>query len=300
MRRLLLLLWTLPGWALAQDGSPVPTVSQGRIERLSAFPSEFVAARNVDVWLPPGYDGKARCPVIYMQDGQNLFDPKTTWNGSSWGIADTAGRLIHEGKVPATIVVGIWSNGPQRFSEYFAEKALALMSEPARGRFLAGSLQGRPQGDRYLRFMVEELKPAIDRKFATMPDRDHTVVMGSSMGGIISLYAICEHPEVFGRAGCLSTHWTGFFEQNAAIPLALFRYLEGHVPDPGSHRIYFDHGTVTLDALYGEHQAFADLIFRERGYGEGNFESRVFPGAGHSEEAWAKRVAEPLEFLLRP
>ncbi|HEY5079836.1 MAG TPA: alpha/beta hydrolase-fold protein, partial [Opitutaceae bacterium] len=184
-----------------------------------------------------------------------------------------------------------------RFGDYFAQKALAFLQEPARSRFIAGSLQGRPQGDNYLRFMVEELKPAIDRKYATLPDRNHTLAMGSSMGGILSLYAICEYPEVYGRAGCLSTHWTGLFERNAAIPQAIFDYLERHVPDPRSHRIYFDHGTETLDALYAEPQTLADHIFREKGYCEGNFESRAFPGASHSEEAWAKRVAVPLEFL---
>lgn len=299
MRRSFLLFWILSGLASAQDEVSVPSVSQGRIERWADFPSRYVAARNVDVWLPPGYDGKARCPVLYMQDGQMLFDPRITWNGVSWGVAETAGRLIREGKMPPTIVVGIWSNGPRRFGEYFAEKALAFVPEPQRSRFITGSLQGRPQGDNYLRFMVEELKPAIDGKYATLPDRDHTLAMGSSMGGIISLYAICEYPEVFGRAGCLSTHWTGLFARNAEIPGALVEYLERHVPDPKSHRIYFDHGTETLDALYAEPQGLADRVFREKGYVGGNFESRVFPGAGHSEESWAKRVSVPLEFLSR-
>jgi enterochelin esterase-like enzyme len=297
MRRSLLLLWVLPALAGAQEKAPVPSVAQGRIDRWTDFPSKFVAPRTVDVWLPPGYDGRSRCPVIYMQDGQMLFDGKATWNGKSWGIADAAGTLIREGKMPETIIVGIWSSGPQRFSEYFAEKALAFLKEPARGRFLTGSLQGRPQGDNYLRFMVQELKPAIDRKYATLADREHTIVMGSSMGAVLSLYALCEYPDVFGRAGCLSTHWTGFFERNASIPLALLEYLEGRVPDPRSHRIYFDHGTETLDALYAEPQALADLLFRKKGYGEGNFMSRVFPGAGHSEESWAQRVSVPLVFL---
>jgi enterochelin esterase-like enzyme len=298
MKRMFLLFWLITGGACAQDKGQIPSVSQGRIERWADFPSRFVAARNIDVWLPPGYDGKARCPVIYMQDGQMLFDARMAWNGVSWEIADTAGRLIRAGKMPSSIIVGIWSNGPQRFGEYFAQKALEFLPEPARSSFIAGSLQGRPQGDRYLRFMVEELKPAIDRKYATLADRDHTLAMGSSMGGIISLYALCEYPEVFGRAGCLSTHWTGLFLRNAEIPKALIAYLDHHVPDPRSHRIYFDHGTETLDALYAEPQGLADRLFREKGFGDGNFESRVFPGAGHSEGAWAKRVSVPLEFLL--
>jgi hypothetical protein len=117
------------------------------------------------------------------------------------------------------------------------------------------------------------------------------------MGGIISLYAICEYPGTFGGAGCLSTHWLGLFVKNATIPLAEFEYLSAHVPDPGTHRIYFDHGTETLDALYGESQAFADMLFREKGYGDTNFMSRVYPGAAHEENSWAKRVSVPLVFL---
>ena len=298
IKKLFLLLWIISGSACAQEKSQIPAVSQGRIDRWQDFQSRYVASRNIDVWLPPGYDGKSRCPVIYMQDGQMLFDARMTWNKTTWGMADTAAQLIREGKIPATVIVAIWSNGPQRFSEYFPEKALGLMQEPVRSRFVSAALGSRPQGDRYLRFMVQELKPAIDGKYATLPDREHTVIMGSSMGALLSLYAICEYPETFGAAGCLSTHWTGTFERNATIPLALFNYLEGHIPDARSHRIYFDHGTETLDAMYGEPQAFADLLFREKGYGDLTYQSRTFPGADHSESSWAKRVSIPLVFLL--
>ena len=120
------------------------------------------------------------------------------------------------------------------------------------------------------------------------------------MGGIISLYAICEYPAVFGGAGCLSTGWIATFPKNATFPLATFNYLQGHLPDPGTHRIYFDQGTATLDALFSESQAFADLVVRDRGYSDKNFMSRIYPGADHSEISWAKRVAIPLEFLERP
>jgi enterochelin esterase-like enzyme len=279
----------------AQD--PTPAVSAGRIERMASFHSQYVAARNVDVWLPPGYDGKVRCPVIYMHDGQMLFDPAITWNRASWGMADTMAGLMEKGRIPATIVVGAWSIGPQRFSEYYPEKALGFLPRDAREKFVRLSLAGKPQADNYLRFLVQELKPAIDAKYATLPDRQHTIVMGSSMGGMISLYAVCEYPGVFGAAGCLSTHWAGTFERNATIPLAYLDYLEDHVPDPATHRIYFDHGTATLDALYPEAQGLADVLFREKGYGEKNLQSRVFPGDDHSEASWARRVAIPLEFL---
>jgi pimeloyl-ACP methyl ester carboxylesterase len=97
-------------------------------------------------------------------------------------------------------------------------------SVTTRTAFVDNVLFGRPRADQYLRFIVEELKPAIDRKFATRPGRDDTVIMGSSMGAIISLYAIAEYPQVFGAAGCLSTHWLGGFDNNARVPLATFGY----------------------------------------------------------------------------
>jgi predicted alpha/beta superfamily hydrolase len=235
-----------------------------------------------------------------MHDGQMLFDASTTWNKKAWGMADTVAALIRDGKMPATIIVGIWSNGLQRHSEYFPEKALQFISEPLRTQFVTKALNGKPQADNYLRFLVQELKPEIDRRYATRPDREHTIIMGSSMGGIISLYAICEYPDVFGAAGCLSTHWLGSFEKNATIPLATFAYLKDHLPDPKSHRIYCDHGTAPpLDSLYAESQAFADILFREKGYTDENYQSRVFPGAEHTEDAWGQRVAIPLLFLSR-
>lgn len=295
--RNLLLSCTLAGSLFAAAQDPMPVVPAGRVERLAAFPSQFVAARNVDVLLPPGYDGKTRCPVIYMHDGQMLFDPGITWNKASWRLAGTVAGLIAQGKIPATIIVGIWNNPSLRHSEYFPEKALPFLPEEARAAFVGKWLAGKPHADGYLRFIAQELKPAIDARYATLADRQHTTVMGSSMGGIISLYAICEYPEVFGGAGCLSTHWTGSFEKNAAIPLAIFSYLQGHLPDPRTHRIYFDHGTVTLDTLYGEAQAFADVMLRDRGYTDRNFMSLVFPGEGHTEDAWARRVATPIVFL---
>jgi enterochelin esterase-like enzyme len=275
----------------------MPAVEVGRIERLGGVASRFVAARSVDVWLPPGYDGKKRCAVIYMHDGQMVFDARITWNKTSWRIPETVSDLIRQGKIPPTIVVGIWSIGGIRSSEYFPEKALPFVPREARDRFVSHDLAGRPRADDYLRYIVEELKPAIDSRYATMPDRDHTIVMGSSMGGIISLYAICEYPEVFGGAGCLSTGWIATFPKNATFPLATFNYLQGHLPDPATHRIYFDQGTATIDTLFSESQAFADLVVRDRGYTDKNFMSRVYPGADHSELSWAKRVDVPLVFL---
>jgi predicted alpha/beta superfamily hydrolase len=286
--------------AAAGAEDSVPVVSSGKIERMSNFPSKFVDARNIDVWLPDGYDRTQRYRVLYMHDGQALFSGQGSVSHQSWRVADTVATLIHEGKLDGTIVVGIWNNGKYRFSEYFPQKVLQYLPEAARTAFVDNVLSGRPRADQYLRFIVEELKSAIDRKFATRPGRDDTVIMGSSMGAIISLYAITEYPQVFGAAGCLSTHWLGGFDNNARIPLATFGYLRDRIPDPSTHRIYMDHGTLGLDAYYAVPQQFFDLMMRDKGYTDLNYASRIFPGADHDEAAWAERLGIPLAFLVGP
>jgi predicted alpha/beta superfamily hydrolase len=118
--------------------------------------------------------------------------------------------------------------------------------------------------------------------------------MGSSMGGLISLYAICEYPEVFGGAACLSTAWTVAGGITA-------RELEKALPDPKTHRIYFDFGTETTDGKYEPLQQQVDSQMKAAGYTEGtNWITKSFPGEPHSERAWRKRVDIPLQFLLKP
>ncbi len=277
-----------------------PEISAGKLERISNFHSRFVDARNIDVWLPDGYDRAKRYRVLYMHDGQALFSGQGSVSHQSWRVADTVATLIQQNKLDDIIVVGIWNNGKYRFSEYFPQKVLQYLPKAARTAFVDNVLSGRPRADQYLRFIVEELKPAIDRKFATRPGRDDTVIMGSSMGAIISLYAISEYPQVFGAAGCLSTHWLGGFDNNARVPLATFDYLRDRIPDPSTHRIYMDHGTLGLDAYYAVDQQFFDLMMRDKGYTDLNYASRIFPGADHEEAAWAERLGIPLAFLVGP
>jgi len=293
----LLLLMSLTELTLAAEA--IPQVAVGRVERLADFPSRFVDARNVDVWLPEGYTASKRYVVLYMHDGQMLFDASTTWNKQAWNVQDAVQRLISEGRIPDTLIVGVWNNGKFRHSEYFPQKYLAGMPAALRDRLIAEGLQNKPQSDNYLRFLVEELKPAIDARYATRPEAASTFLLGSSMGGLISVYAMNEYPKVFGGAAGLSTHWVGVSKPNAAIPLAAFNYVRAKLADPATHRLYQDHGTMELDALYAPYQLVINDIVREAGYVDGkNFETRVFEGTGHNEKAWAARLATPLLFLM--
>ncbi len=284
--------------ALAQSNAPVAVLQPrvtGTVEHLVPLESKFVDRRAVDVWLPPSYFTPAanaqHYPVLYVHDGQNVFDPATSFIGVDWGIDETMTRLIAEQKVPETIVVAIW-NTPKRLNEYMPQRAIERAVEADLDEMFK-PVRRQPLGDAYLKYLVTELKPAIDARYRTRPDRAHTSIMGSSMGGLISLEAICQYPEVFGGAACLSTAWTvagGVTTQE----------LQSALPDPKTHRIYFDFGTETKDGRYEPLQQAVDAQMKNAGYISGtNWITKSFPGEEHSERAWKKRVHEPLEFLLR-
>lgn len=286
--------------------SQAPKVTSGKIQHYENFKSGFIDARNVDVWLPDGYSEKEKYAVVYMQDGQSLFDAEITWNKQSWNVDETAGKLNAEGKTKKFIVVGIWNNGLKRHAEYFPQKPYRKLTDEQK-KFVSDNLLDlkiigetfEPNSDNYLRFLVTELKPFIDSHFSTATDKDNTYIAGSSMGGLISMYAICEYPKVFGGAACLSTHWTGIYQlEDNPIPATFFDYMQTYLPDPRTHRIYFDYGDKTLDALYSSLQLTANDIMREKGFDRINWVTYLFAGKDHSESAWAERLHIPLTFLL--
>lgn len=265
----------------------------GVIERFPDFASQFVPPRHVDVWLPPGYADhpETRYPVIYMPDGQNLFDPALAHSGVDWGVDEAVARLSGAGGWPGAIVVGVW-NIPQRWAEYMPARPMrAPRALDALERFIeqAGA---PPHSDALLDFLAHELKPLIDRRYRSLPDPEHTVVIGSSMGGLLALYALTERPHVFGRAGCLSTHWV-------AGENVLVDGLAAALPPPGQHRLYFDRGTAALEASYAPYQERMDARLRAAGYQEGrDWTTRVFEGAEHHESSWRARLEAPLRFLF--
>lgn len=266
----------------------------GTIQRHPAFPSRYVPPRTVDVWLPPQLSTPSlpRCPVLYMHDGQNLFRSNDAYGGEPWAVEIALDRLITDTVIPPVIVVGVWNIGRNRISEYLPQ---GFAGTPGGKAFLenhADLFPTAPYADAYLRFLVEELKPWVDGCFNTLPDQAHTCIMGSSMGGLSSLYALSRFPQVFGGAACLSTHWLAGGEP-------LVDYCAELIPVPGDHRLYFDHGTETLDAGYEPFQQRMDAHLNRLGYRSGaDWMTRKFPGAAHNEIAWRERVHIPLEFLF--
>jgi len=226
-----------------------------------------------------------------MHDGQNCFDSATSYTRVDWGADETLSQLRAEGKIRDVIAVGIW-NTPNRYGEYMPQKAYEMLPKSTRDSMQARYPMARMASDNYLKFIVEELKPFIDSAYSTNPDPASTAIIGSSMGGLISLYAICEYPTVFGNAACLSTH----FPAGNGI---MIDYLKTHLPAPEAHKIYFDFGTETLDKDYEPFQQRADSVMLAKGYTLGkNWLTKKFEGDDHSERAWRKRLHIPMLFLF--
>ena len=261
----------------------------GRLVYWTDVRSAFLApTRHVEVWLPPGYDtSRTRYPVLYMHDGQNLFDPRIANTGVDWGVDEAVVRLARQGVIPPVIVVGVWSTARRGF-EYSP-----WADAPA-----------------YARFLIEELMPRVNRTFRTLTGPGHTAVMGSSMGGLLSFYLVTHHPDVFGACGCVSTH----FPLSEAVVAEVFDLKASNTPDttpyivrdiraglkaPEGTRYWFDYGTRSLDSAYAPtHQRVRQWLLGQ-GLVEGlDFVIRRYEGADHNEASWRARLEDPLTFLF--
>lgn len=283
-------------------GGPLPDHFQWRSNRyatvtIDSFPSEHISTRSVEVLVPVNVHYDETFPVLYMFDGQNLFDSFTGWEGElnpGWRVHEVLDSLNEAETIPQVIVVGIHNSG-DRMSEYMPEKPEALVAKRVAEtdhEWYQSFKTNPPKASQQLRFIVEELKPHIDSQFKTKKDRANTFIAGASMGGLLSAYAICEYPEVFGGAACFSTHWP-------PLDGVFLEYLKENLPDPATHQLYFDHGTEGLDGEYEPFQKVADQALEARGYVSGkNWVTRKFEGADHNEKDWHARFHIPMEFLL--
>ena len=263
------------------------------------FSSKYVLPRDIEIWLPSDYDSLKALPVLYMFDGQNIFHGKKHWYDNSynhgWQVDEALNSLFLIGKVPRMIVVGIYNLGDMRRSEYMPakpqekiEKGIAKSESWAYESFKKYGITS----DKFLKFLVKELKPFIDDNYKTFRDRNKTFLAGSSMGGLISLYAICDYPDIFGGAACLSTHWP-------ILDGVFIDYLETKIPDYKNHKIYFDFGTLGLDSLYEPYQLLVDSLMIKRGYTKNkNWLTRKFIGEDHNEDYWRSRFHIPIDFFF--
>ncbi len=293
--------------------SPSPVSAYGSITRIAVNSENLGGRVIVDVWTPAGYDSEADTayPVVYAHDGQNLFDATFTFAGVPWGVDKACSQLAAENDFVMPIVVGINNRGAEglRPNDYFPEKALDYISPDRKDdTFVYDTCDDNFLGDEEAAFVVKELKPLVDNMFNTAPGVSTTFAMGSSMGALASVYLMCEYPDVFGAAACLSTHWIGSLSLNADYTMnddevcarAILQYLGEHLPSDGNHRLYMDQGTKDWDAGYLKYEVIAREIARDNGYTEENSRLSVYDakGAGHNEWYWQQRVKMPLRFLL--
>ena len=282
---------------------PIPPL-EGSIDHHKDFPSQLIRPRPVDVWLPGNYNPESgdHYPVIYMHDGQMMFhhaDSSLAGMDVFWDVDKVMTPLISNDEIRPAIVVAVWMSDwapGARGAEYMPQKALneetweRMQNDNPKWSAEAGG--DRLSSDNYLKFLVNELKPFVDATYRTLAGTADTFIMGSSMGGLISAYAVAEYPDIFGGAACLSTDWT-IGEGTVA------RWLKEYWPAPGANRIYFDYGTETFDAHYEPYQQQMDEAMREHGYTEDvDWVTRRFEGADHSAKSWNARLHVPLKFLL--
>ncbi len=275
-------------------------VTSGNLWHADIFSPEMNETIKIDVWTPKGYTDSKKYPVIYMHDGQNLFDANSTWNHQAWEIDSVLGSLIADKKVKPTIVVGIHSIDTTRIGDLMPERVVEMTPSGEVRDFIDRMCRSQYRADEYLSFIVNTLKPLIDGKFSTLTDRKSTSIMGSSMGGLISIYGVTEHPDVFGAAVCMSTHWTGAIGDNPDFPTAMKYYLMDNFPRNADYLLYFDNGDCPYDSNYIPAYEMMNRLFDFLGYHEGDrLKTGIYQGHSHSEKSWSERVAIPLEFILK-
>jgi predicted alpha/beta superfamily hydrolase len=244
----------------------------------SRFRSNFLPERDISVWLPPGYDDAkdVRYPVLYMHDGQNLFDPEAAFKkGEHWRVGETVSELIQKGRLDPLIVVGIANTGPRRIHEY----------TPTYDRRRGGG-----EADAYGRLLVEELKPFVDRTYRTLPDPPHTGIAGSSLGGLVTLYLGLRRPDVFSRVGAMSP--SVWWDRRVIL-----RHVREARPKPPL-RIWIDMGTREgRQHLENVRLLKAGLVRAGWSEGEDLFYEEV-TGGTHSESAWGNRFGRMVEWLF--
>jgi enterochelin esterase-like enzyme len=252
-------------------------VSAGQLRKHERFRSRFLRnQRDLIVYLPPGYADQPwqRFPVLYLQDGQNLFDSATAFAGVAWNIKETADRLIDSGAVQPLIIVGIYNAGKSRIHEYTPTKAPKL---------------GGGRADRYGQFLTQEVMPFIQNEYGAVSGPSSAGIGGSSLGGLVSLYLGLKMPDIFGKIAAPSP--SVWWNQRVIHRIAATTPVQ---PRP---QIWLDIGTREGPRIVQDVEQFRDILLGKGWcFGEDLHYERIEGGA-HNEAAWAKRVGPFLQFL---
>lgn len=300
----------LLGGLLALLGAVLAAPALAREQTGRFLEYEHVAAaglpeQRLTIWLPPGYDkGSKRYPVLSMHDGHNLFDLAKSNFNKVWAADKAMLAAVKSGKVEPHIIIGVWAPGRDRYRQYLPQTIYQAASGTPRAAMDA-MIEGPVVSDAYLAWLAGPLKQWVDASFRTRPGRDDTAIMGSSMGGLMSCYAFLERAETYGRAGCVSSHWpaadpTRVGPANPELIALWDGWFAARLGQPDGRRVWMDHGTATLDAFYAPYQQKIDARFAASGWQRGrDWESKVYQGAEHEENAWARRLPEVFGWLLR-
>jgi len=254
--------------------------------RLHEFRSRFFRnTRFLRVWLPPGYDDAENSikfyPVLYLNDGQNLFEPSTSFTGVEWQVDETAERLIREGQIPPMIVVGIDNAGKDRLREYMSYRSL-------------NPTMLRVQGSRYPNFLIKEVMPFVAEMYRIASGPENTGLGGSSLGALISLYTAASHPGWFGR---LLLESPSLWASNRQM------IKESRAVKQWPQRIFLAAGTAEAGREDRDRSMVDDVrelaaIFRRAGLNDQRIKLVIDEGATHHESAWARRFPDALAFLF--
>jgi enterochelin esterase-like enzyme len=291
--------------ALVLAAPALAEADRGRLVEVERMTAAGLPDQRLTIWLPPGYDAsKRRYPVLYMHDGHNLFDPAKSNFNKVWAADKAMLAVMASGKVEPHIIVGIWAPGNGRYRQYLPKAAYDRASPALRAQMDAIAA-GPVISDAYLAWLAGPLKQWVDRTYRTRRGPRDTAIMGSSMGGLMSCWAFVERPDIYGRAACVSTHWPlvmplegeGADSERLALHKAWF---VGKLGRPAGRRLWLDIGTGTLDAFYPPYQqAISDAITAKGWKPERDWQGKVYPGAEHEENAWARRLPEIFAWVLR-
>ena len=278
-------------------------VSSGSILTYHNFASKFVVKRDIYIWLPDGYhqNKQQKYSVLYMLDGQNLFDANAAWQNQEWNVEQAATAVISKGEVAPFIIVSIQNLEELRYAEYFPTKVLDFVDndDPVKQGVLE---KNKLTGDLFLQFLVQELIPFTEKHFRVKKSKNNRAISGSSMGGLMSMYAFLEYPQVFGTALAISSHWVGVLPEHNYQPLfqGMLDYMQSKLTKANLHKrvLYFDTGTKQLDQYYPPLQKLVDSLFADHTKFLKHYHSYVFEGAGHDGKSWSERMPSIFKKLV--